>query len=254
MPSIILDPGHGGWDNGAQYAGRREKDDNLALALEVGARLEEDGYDVIYTRTEDVYDSPGQKARIANASGGDLFVSFHRNSSPNPNTYSGVETLVFEDEGLVSELARNINQQLAGTGFNDLGVRERKNLTVLRRTQMPAVLIETGFLNTDADNELFDRQFPQIADAIAAGIMQTLEESGMEFDGDYSVQIGLYRSLERAQYVLMEAVEKGYEGEVVPWKNFFAVRLGDFDTLQEAETFAARLRAEGYETLVVLDR
>ncbi|MBE5954859.1 MAG: N-acetylmuramoyl-L-alanine amidase [Lachnospiraceae bacterium] len=254
MPSIILDPGHGGWDNGAQYAGRREKDDNLALALEVGARLTEDGYDVIYTRTEDVYDSPGQKARIANASGGDLFISFHRNSSPNPNTYSGVETLVFEDEGLVGELSRNINWQLEGVGFQNLGVRERRDLTVLRRTQMPAVLIETGFLNTDADNDLFEGQFSQIADAIAEGIEQTIEEREDRFDGDYSVQVGLYSSFERAQYALMDAVEKGYEGEVVPWKNYFAVRLGDFDTLGQAESFAAELRANGYETLVVLDR
>ena len=254
MPSIILDPGHGGWDNGAQYAGRREKDDNLTLALEVGARLEEDGYDVIYTRTEDVYDSPGQKARIANASGGDIFISFHRNSSPNPNTYSGVETLVFEDEGLVSELARNINRQLVGAGYNDLGVRERKDLTVLRRTQMPAVLVEAGFINTDADNEVFENNFADIADAITEGIEQTIGEAEDEFDGDYSVQIGLYRSFDRAQYALMEAVERGYEGEVVPWKNYFAVRLGDFDTLQEAENFAVKLRNAGYETLVVLDR
>ena len=254
MPSIILDPGHGGWDNGAQYAGRREKDDNLALALEVGARLTEDGYDVIYTRTEDVYDSPGQKARIANASGGDLFISFHRNSSPSPNTYSGVETLVFEDEGLVAELARNINRQLTGAGYNDLGVRERKDLTVLRRTQMPAILVETGFLNTDADNEIFDSQFVQIADAIAKGIEQTIGDREEDFDKEYSVQVGLYGNFERAQYALMEAVERGYEGEVVPWKNYYAVRLGDFDTLSEAEAFAAQLRANGYETLVVRDR
>ena len=254
MPSIIIDPGHGGWDNGAQYTGRREKDDNLALALEVGARLEQDGYDVVYTRTEDVYDSPAQKARIANASGGDLFISFHRNSSPSPNTYSGVETLVYEDEGLVSELARNINRQLSLAGYNDLGVRERKDLAVLKRTQMPAVLVEAGFINTDDDNELFDSQFAQIADAIAEGIEQTVGEGQGEFDGDYSVQVGLYKSFDRAQYALMNAVEKGYEGEVTPWKNFYAVRLGDFDTLMEAEQFAAQLKEEGYETLVVLER
>ena len=254
MPSIIIDPGHGGWDNGAQYGGRREKDDNLALALEVGARLEQDGYDVIYTRTEDVYDSPAQKARIANASEGDLFVSFHRNSSPTPNTYSGVETLVYEDEGLVSDLARNINRQLSLAGYNDLGVRERKDLAVLKRTQMPAVLIETGFINTDEDNVLFDNQFAQIADGIAEGIEQTVGEAKDMFDGDYSVQIGLYKSFDRAQYALLDAVERGYEGEVVPWKNYYAVRLGDFDTLVEAENYAALLKEEGYETLVVFDR
>lgn len=254
MPSVIIDAGHGGFDNGAQYEGRKEKEDNLALALEVGARLEEDGYDVIYTRTEDVYDSPGQKARIANASGGDLFLSFHRNSSPNPNTYSGVETLVYEDEGLVSELARNINRRLSGAGFNDLGVKERKDLTVLKRTQMPAVLIEAGFLNTEGDNEIFDSQFDQIAEAIAEAVEETLEGREEEFDGEYSVQTGLYRSFERARYALMEAVERGYEGEVLPWKNFFAVRLGDFDTLSEAERFASLLRKEGYDTLVVKEK
>lgn len=252
MPSIILDAGHGGWDNGAQFGGRREKDDNLALALAVGDRLREDGFDVIFTRTEDVYDSPGQKARIANASGGDLFVSFHRNSSPNPNTYSGVETLVYEDEGLVADLARNINSNLAEVGFNDLGVRERKNLTVLRRTNMPAVLVEAGFINTDADNQLFEQNFDAVAEAIANGIRTTLGEPEDSDEREYRVQIGLYNSFSRAQFALMEAVQKGYDGEVVPWRNFYAVQLGDFDTLEEANRFADELRRAGYETLVVL--
>ena len=92
--SIVIDAGHGGYDSGASYQGRREKDDVLRLALAVGQKLAQDGYQVYYTRTEDVYDSPYEKAQIANAAGADYFVSLHRNSSPNPNTYSGVETLV----------------------------------------------------------------------------------------------------------------------------------------------------------------
>ena len=47
----MMDAGHGGWDNGAQYMGRREKDDNLALTLAVGSILSEYGFDVRYTRT-----------------------------------------------------------------------------------------------------------------------------------------------------------------------------------------------------------
>lgn len=253
MPSIILDAGHGGYDNGAVYNNRREKDDNLNLALAVGQELENNGYEVIYTRTEDVYDSPGQKARIANASGGDYFVSLHRNSSPIPNTYSGVETLLYDDNGVKAELARNINEKLAEVGFTDLGVRERKDLTVLRRTQMPSVLVETGFINTDKDNSLFDERFHQIAQAIASGIMETVGPPEEVSEKVYRVQVGLYNSFNRAQYALMQAVEKGYDGDVVPWKNYYAVQLGEFDTLDEARAFEQELRREGYDTLVVKD-
>ena len=91
---IIIDPGHGGFDAGASYENRKEKDDNLRLALAVGQRLENAGYDVVYTRAADQYDSPFDKAQIANNAQGDLFVSFHRNSSERPNQYNGVQTLV----------------------------------------------------------------------------------------------------------------------------------------------------------------
>ena len=77
--TIILDAGHGGYDNGASYQGRKEKDDTLRVALAVGQKLEDAGYNVLYTRTTDRYDSPIEKARIANRSGADYFISFHRN-------------------------------------------------------------------------------------------------------------------------------------------------------------------------------
>lgn len=253
MPSLILDAGHGGYDNGAMYEGRKEKEDNLALALAVGEILQKNGYDVIYTRTEDVYDSPGQKARIANASGGDYFISFHRNASPNANTYSGVETLIYDDSGIKAELARNINENLEAAGFTNLGVQERPDLIVLKKTQMPAVLIEAGFLNTEKDNQLFDEKFSQIAQAIADGIMETVGAPGEAPKKIYRVQVGLYRNFGHAQYALMEAVEKGYDGIIVPWKDYYAVQLGEFDTLDEARAFEQELRQNGYDTLVVLN-
>ena len=55
MPTVIIDPGHGGMDPGAVYKGRQEKDDNLRLALAVGELLSQNGVDVLYTRTDDVY-------------------------------------------------------------------------------------------------------------------------------------------------------------------------------------------------------
>lgn len=171
---IALDAGHGGSDPGAVYKGRQEKEDTLDLTLAVGDILKKNGIDVYYTRTTDEYETPFKKATDANNSGADLFVSIHRNSSENPNQYSGVETLVYSDTGLKAEVARNINNQLEDTGFKNLGVDERKNLVVLKRTKMPAVLVEAGFINNDKDNYLFDEEFDNIAQAIADGILESI--------------------------------------------------------------------------------
>ena len=105
---IMIDAGHGGFDNGASYNGRTEKNDNLNLALALGDALSELGYDVEFTRTTDVYDSPTRKAQIGNESGSDYFISLHRNAAPYPNKYSGVETLVYNTSGIAYEMAENV--------------------------------------------------------------------------------------------------------------------------------------------------
>ena len=188
---IILDAGHGGYDNGAVYFGRMEKHDNLDLTLEIGEILNNNGVDVLYTRVEDVYVSPLERAYMANQEGADYFVSIHRNSSPTPNTYSGVQSLVYDMEDPSAVLAANINQELEEVGFSDLGITVRTDLAVLRRTDMPAVLVEVGFINTDSDNALFDERFDEIAYAIAAAIMDTLDgntdvDEGYSEDDTYS--------------------------------------------------------------------
>ncbi len=171
---IAVDAGHGGSDYGATYNGRAEKDDNLKLALAVGDILEKNGIDVIYTRTTDEYETPFKKATDANDAKADYFVSIHRNSSPMPNQYTGVETLVYNNSGIKSQMAANINSELEKAGFKNLGINERPNLVVLKRTKMPAVLVEAGFINNDKDNETFDKNFNQIANGIADGILKTL--------------------------------------------------------------------------------
>lgn len=174
MPLIVLDAGHGGANPGAVYQGRQEKDDVLALTLAVGRILENRGVDVYYTRTTDIYESPTQKAIEGNQTGADYFISIHRNSSPYPNQYSGIESLVYNRYGAAARMADNINQQLEAVGFLNQGVNQRQDLVVLNRTQMPAVLVEVGFINTDVDNQLFDERFDDIAQAIADGILITL--------------------------------------------------------------------------------
>lgn len=175
MTTVVLDAGHGGSDLGATYQGRREKDDTLALTLAVGQILSADpNLNIVYTRDSDIYESPAQKAADANAAGGDYFVSIHRNSTPVPNTYSGVETLVYNDSGEAARLARNIDAELEEVGFANLGITERPNLAVLRLTNMPAVLLEIGYINTDRDNAFLDENFLAIAQAIADGILATI--------------------------------------------------------------------------------
>lgn len=174
MALVVLDAGHGGANPGAVYNGRQEKDDALALTLAIGNILEQNGVDVYYTRTTDIYESPYQKATEGNEVGADYFVSIHRNSSPYPNQYTGIESLVYNRYGAAARLAYNINTQLEEVGFVNHGINERPNLVVLNSTQMPAVLVEVGFINNDADNLLFDEQFDAIARAIADGILTTV--------------------------------------------------------------------------------
>lgn len=175
MALVVLDAGHGGSNPGAVYYGRQEKDDVLALATAVGSILEQDGVQVYYTRTSDIYETPYQKAMEGNAVNADYFVSLHRNSSPYPNQYTGVETLVYRRYGEAARLADNINTRLEAIGFENQGVSERQNLVVLNRTQMPTVLVEVGFINTDEDNRLFDQRFDEMAQAIADGILETIK-------------------------------------------------------------------------------
>ena len=170
MATVMLDAGHGGYDNGASFEGRKEKDDNLNLVLAIGNILENNGVDVLYTRTTDIYQSPNEKANIANRSDASYFVSIHRNSSPQPNTYSGVQTLVYADAGIPALFAQNINRELEKVGYANLGTSVRPNLAVLRGTNMPAALVEVGFINTEQDNRLLDLKFPETAQAIADGI------------------------------------------------------------------------------------
>ena len=155
MAKVVIDAGHGGRDPGAVYNDRMEKDDALDLALAVGRILADHGVDVSYTRTTDIYNTPYEKAMMGNNADVDLFVSLHRNATVNPGALNGSETLVYADRGIPAQLARNINERLEQAGFLDRGVTERPNLVVLRRTRMPAVLVEAGFIDSETDNQIF---------------------------------------------------------------------------------------------------
>lgn len=258
---IMIDAGHGGADPGAVFGGRQEKDDNLRLALAVGDILSRHGIDVVYTRTDDIYQSPIEKARLANASGADYFISFHRNSSPEPNQYSGVETLVYDQTGQKVTMAQNINSALEKVGFKNLGVKSRPGLVVLRRTRMPALLIETGFINTVQDNQLFDEKFDEIAQGIAGAILNTLNvNTGSGNPSDdvstdtapvyYRVQTGSFTERPNADRMLSGLQDKGYPAFLVFEDGHFKVQVGAFRNLANAVQMERTLRNAGYDTWI----
>ena len=281
MPTVIIDPGHGGMDPGAVYKGRQEKDDNLRLALAVGELLSQNGVDVLYTRTDDVYDSPYRKAMIANESGADYLISFHRNASPIAGNASGIETLVYADRGVAAQMARDINRELAALGFRDIGVIERPGLAVLRRSRMPAVLIETGFIDNDADNLKFDEEFEEIATAISNGILETLRNEGQLPDSIssasyppessnssqnerppsslsdntpasklYRVQVGAFKNRNYAYELSSQLTEEGFPAFILMDGDLYKVQVGAFSRLENAIRMEYRLRAAGYDTYI----
>jgi len=247
----MLDAGHGGRDPGAVYNGRQEKDDTLRLTLAVGEILQNHDIDVEYTRTTDVYESPYEKAMEANNAGVDFFISIHRNSFPTDNVVSGVESLVYDLSGIKLEMAENINEQLEAVGFVNLGVKARPNLVVLRRTKMPAVLVEVGFINSNTDNQLFDDNFDAIAQAIASGILDTLEMDQVIDPPGYKVQVGAFRNPTYANRLLNELLEQDFPASIVDTDGFFRVQVGNYDTLDDATAMEQRLKRAGYPTIIV---
>ena len=288
---VIIDAGHGGQEPGAVYEGRQEKEDALQLAFDVGNALERRGISVSYTRVSDVYDSPYEKAAMANASDADIFLSIHRNAMPVPGTASGVENLVYEDSGTAGALGRNIGEALAEAGWTDLGVKERPGLVVLRNTKIPAVLVEVGFINNKKDNEFLDANMAATADAIADGVLKTFREldeaekagrpggepsrpaEGTSRPGGetsqpaeetsqpagetnpssdlYVVQTGVYRQRKNAEAELLELRELGCPAYLTAKNGLFYVQAGAFRNLDNAVRMEQSLRRLGYGTVIL---
>lgn len=175
---VVIDAGHGGDDVGAQYNGRYEKDDNLAVALLVAEKLEEKGVEVAMTRDDDTFISLENRCKIANRRQAELFVSLHRNSADGAK---GVEIWVSDDSPVKDiELAENILKNLDEAGISqNRGVkagyaRGNGNYYVNSHSNMPSCLVELGFINSEEDNNLFDKNLDAYAQAIADAILQFL--------------------------------------------------------------------------------
>ena len=170
--TIVIDPGHGGKDPGAVYAGYKEKDIVLPIALYLGGFLSNMA-NCVYTRTADVYVPLRDRVFIANSMKADMFISIHVNASPKHNA-RGEEIWIYpgsvESAKLADSIATYIDEIVPGK-FR--GVKEG-NFYVLRKTKMPAVLIEVGFIdNPETSLHSYHTQI-RAAFLIASGIKRYL--------------------------------------------------------------------------------
>lgn len=171
-----LDPGHGGKDPGACDHGIRECDLNLALSLEMRPILERLGVEVVLTRETDIHLGLISRCTIANKAKVDAFISVHHNASGTADpehASSGIETFALPG-GRAEVLAGKIQRfMVAFTGSKDRGVKTHENFLVLRKTAMPAVLVECGFVTNLGESVLLQQgtRRVRLACAIAAGLM-----------------------------------------------------------------------------------
>ncbi len=182
---IMLDAGHGGSDPGAnrELDGVliKEKDLTLTMTKKVKAILDGLGYKTAMTRTGDTLPSLAERPQMANNMDCAMFVSIHINSAENPDAY-GTE-VYYSDENnhqrynmISQELAENVQEtMLKYMGSYDRGVR-MANWAVTRRSNMPAILIEVGFISNESElRKMVSSQYQdKIAKGIAEGIVNSI--------------------------------------------------------------------------------
>jgi N-acetylmuramoyl-L-alanine amidase len=172
--SIVIDPGHGGPTDlgGVGIGGLREKDIVLPMSLEVAKILEQNGIQVIMTRTTDRDLDLPPRTELANRVNADLFVSIHANAiSMSRPDVNGLETFYYQSG---RQLAEYIQKSMLDSfpTMNDRGVR-RARFYVLRNTAMPAALVEVGFVTGNYDSRILADpvQRSRMAQAVARGIL-----------------------------------------------------------------------------------
>ena len=172
---VILDAGHGGEDPGATVAGVLEKDINLQIVLKMKELLEAQGISVILTRTDDVYIGLDDRAVFANSLSANLFVSIHCNSYAQSTSASGFEIFYYQ-KAQAKTIADAILSDLEKTGQVKIRSVKTAEYYVLKYTNMPAVLLEMGFLTNEAERQKLctDEYQQMLAETITSSIIEYL--------------------------------------------------------------------------------
>ena len=171
--TVFIDPGHGGNDKGTESktSNRYEKDLNLQIAKKLANKLsKQKDIQVVVSRTDDTYISLKDRAILANNSSADVLVSIHLNAEKNGNTATDGS----------KELAQTVQSTIVSyVKVRDRGIVEN-NFEVLRESNMPAILIECGFLTTPSEEQkiINEKYQDQLAEGIVQGVLSYLDSKG----------------------------------------------------------------------------
>jgi N-acetylmuramoyl-L-alanine amidase len=190
---VVIDPGHGGTDRGASAAGLVEAELAWDLATRLEGRLAAHGVTPYLTRGRDVTRTDAERADFGNATGADLLLSLHVDAHHNPRA-SGVATYHF---GTGSGVTSTIGEKLAGLVHREVVARtgmldcrtHSKTWELLRRTRMPVVRIDLGYLTNPGDAALLAD--PAFRDVAAEAILVAVQR--LYFPADIDPPTGTYR-------------------------------------------------------------
>ena len=181
---IFIDQGHNpfGFNSGAEGNGLKEQDVTYNVGIYLAELLRNDErFEVLTSRTcisqvvgYSNNSSLEERVGLANRWGADWFLSIHCNSSTNPNA-NGSEIYVYRSRNQAWYMAREILQQITSQlQLRDRGVKINPNFYVLRRTDMPAMLIELAFITNEADAQKLKNDQQIFAQAIYDGLVNYL--------------------------------------------------------------------------------
>lgn len=175
--TVVVDPGHGGSDPGAQSVlGYWEKDINIKIAHKLADSLRDAGINVVMTREGDTYPTLENRIALAHRVDADLFVSVHCNTNGN-SIHRGFIVYIAPNASWASKKAgRNIENSLSDANIRSKGLRNNRDFRVLVKTKCPAVLVECGFMtNYDEAALLLDPWYQdKLARAITDGVIASL--------------------------------------------------------------------------------
>lgn len=214
MKKIVIDLGHGGNDSGATgQSGMKESNVVLRLGKEIDKLLKEYDIKFKFTRLTDIYISLEERVKIANELNADYFISIHMNSS-NDNSVRGIEVWQYDNlNESINKFSNNICLEISKElSIRNRGVKLDKELYVLRKTRMPACLIELDFIsNREVGNYMDkDENIKVLSNIIVKNILKL---SGIYIVDKnlYRVCIGTYKDKSNAIKQVELAKNKGFE-------------------------------------------
>lgn len=174
--TVVIDPGHGGYDPGVVRGDTYESKLNLDICLRLEKLLKAQGVSTYVTRSKDTFVDTFERAYVANLLGGALFLSVHNNST----TYEserGSAALCYSTSGPSYVFAKiALNKMLAILGTRNHGIFTYPNFTVLKETVMPSIIAEVAFVSNELDRANLNTEAfrEKAAEALCAAAIEML--------------------------------------------------------------------------------